>query len=432
MNSKITRTIAFSVLAVIALTGVLGAYLYNETGNVDHFLAQVSGKPVNETRGIWLTDTDSQVLRDGSYDKMVELLKKLEAQGFNTIYPDVWGKGIIFYDGEVGSESLNNTSVYRDPKTYKGDFMRNLSMAMVGNRFKNMQLVPWFEYGLMVPMKSDIAIKNGDWLLQKADGGRSRIAGGVEMGYLNPLKPEVKDLFKKIIADLYVNYAIDGIAFDDQLCWPKELSYDPYTVNVYAQENKGKLPPTNPADAGFMRWKADKLTAFIKEAIADGLKEAMKLNRMPLAEPRGIIDPKAPGGKRPFISISQNNFPWSYDNYSQDWPQWMEKGLIDEFTLQNYKTDPATFASTLDNQSKYWDKYKAKIPITVAILSGVGTKIVNMDALVEMIKYSRKKGMAGFAIFYYQSLQNELPKGQNAAKFKTVMGTPAVPVIRKL
>jgi uncharacterized lipoprotein YddW (UPF0748 family) len=432
MKPITTKTIAFSVLAVIALTGILGSYLYNETGNVDHFLAQVSGKPMNETRGVWLTDTDSDVLRDGSYDKIVSVIDKLYAQGFNTIYPDVWGKGIIFYEGEVASDSLRTTNIYRDPKTYKGDFMTNLSRALLTRQKLNMKLVPWFEYGLMVPMKSDIAIKNGDWLLQKADKSRSRLAGGVEMAYLNPLKPEVKDLFKKIIADLYVNYAIDGIAFDDQLCWPKDMSYDPYTENVYAQENKGKLPPKDPGDPGFMRWKADKLTAFIKEAITGGLAEAMKLQRMPLAEPRGIIDPKAPGGKRPFISISQNNYPWSYNNYSQDWPQWMEKGLIDEFTLQNYKTDAASFASTLDSQSKYWDKYKAKIPITVAILSGVGSKIVNMDALVEMIKYSRKKGMAGFAIFYYQSLQNELPKGQNAAKFKTVMSTPAIPVIRKL
>jgi uncharacterized lipoprotein YddW (UPF0748 family) len=427
--SNIPKPILYTLPIVFAVTAITGGIMYNNAGNLDNFLAQVSGKPINETRGIWLTDTDSDVLKNAN--NMDAVVQKLKKQGFNTIYPDVWGKGILFYEGENTSDYLKTTSIFRNPKEYKGDFLLNLSRAGMTTA-NNMKIVPWFEYGLMVPMNSDIAKKNPEWLLKKADGSNARTAGGVSMGYLNPLRPETKDIFKKMIADLYVNYSIDGLAFDDQLCWPVDFSYDDYTKNTYFNETKQPVPSSG-TDAGFLKWKSVKLTQFIKEAIVGGLNDAMKMNRMPGIEAKGIVDPKAPGGKIPFISISQNNYPWSYNNYAQDWPSWLEQGIIDEFTLQNYKMDINAFASTLDNQSKYWDKYKAKIPVTTAVLAGVGSKIPSIDTINDSIKYSRSKGLAGFAIFFYEPLQNTLNKdANNLAKFNAVMSTPAVPVIRKL
>ena len=57
-------------------------------------------------------------------------------------------------------------------------------------------------------------------------------------------------------------YDVDGIQFDDHLSLPSELGYDSYTVNLYKQETT-KNPPANPEDPAWLKWRADKLTAYV-------------------------------------------------------------------------------------------------------------------------------------------------------------------------
>jgi uncharacterized lipoprotein YddW (UPF0748 family) len=429
---KLKRILILIVPLFIILLLTVGKILIDEGGNFERFLAQVSGKPINETRGIWLTDTDSVVLRDAS--KMDDVLTDLKNKGFNTIYPDIWGKGVLFYDGENGSSSLKKTetSIYRDPSKYKGDFLAALSRSIV-TKHRDMKLVPWLEYGLMVPPKSDIAVKNPHWLLADKNGSKTTIASGVQMSILNPLRPEVGSLFRAIIRDLYVNYAIDGISFDDQLSWPASMSYDDSTVQAYLNETKKPIPP-NGDEPAFLKWKSEKLTAFIKNNIVGGLKDAMTYTRMPTAEARGLDDPTQikQQRKRPFITISQNSYPWCYVKYAQDWPSWLSQNLFDEFTVQIYDRTIEGYAKTLDGQMKHLDKFKGKIPITTAVLAGVDVKINDFNTVAAQIRYNRSKGLSGFGVFYYESYLKNLPLGTNTQAMAPIMSQAATPVLRKL
>ncbi len=63
---------------------------------------------------------------------------------------------------------------------------------------------------------------------------------------------------------MLVNIDVDGIQFDDHFGLPSEMGYDAFTVKLYKQEHGGKRPPTNPQDPEWLRWRANKITAFMK------------------------------------------------------------------------------------------------------------------------------------------------------------------------
>jgi uncharacterized lipoprotein YddW (UPF0748 family) len=423
---KLSNRFLFLTTLLAVLVGVSSYFVFNTYYNPEFFLAQVSGKKINETRGVWLTVTDSDVLKDAS--KMRDVVADLKSKGVNAIYPNVWGRGLMFHGGQVQSPIFKDVNFSPDPKEFKGDFMFELSRATMFD--KDIQLVPWFEYGLKIDLNSPLAKKFPNWLMKKSDGTNSFKVKEFELGYLNPLIPEVKLLFKEMIADMYVNYSIDGMAFDDQLSWPQEYSYDDLTKKTYLKET-GRNVPSYGTEPNFLAWKATKLTQFIKEAIVDGMKEALTKTRRPDVAEKGISDPKAPYGKRPFLAISQNKFPYSYNQFSQDWPDWLNKGYFDEFTVQLYHTDTASFVSNVDDQLRYLNKYKSKFPINIAVLSGVGTKITPFPVFISQLKALRTRGL-GFGIYYYQTLMNQLKNTENAKSFASFTSVPAQPTIRKL
>jgi uncharacterized lipoprotein YddW (UPF0748 family) len=422
---KFSNRFIFLSLLLVVLLSVSSYFVLNTYYNPDFFLAQVSGKKINETRGVWLTVTDSDVLKDSK--NMKNVVADLKAKGINAIYPNVWGRGLMFHGGQVQSKVFEGIDFSPNPAEFKGDFMFELSRATMFD--KDMQLVPWFEYGLKIDINSPLAKKYPNWLMKKADGTNSFQIKEFSLGFLNPLIPEVKLLFKEMIADMYVNYSIDGMAFDDQLSWPQEYSYDDITKKTYLKET-GRNVPSYGTEPNFLAWKATKLTQFVKEAIVDGMKEAVKKTRRPDVAGKGIKDASVPDGYRPFLAISQNKFPYSYNQFSQDWPDWLSKGYFDEFTVQLYHTDLPSFVNNVEDQMKYLNKYKSKIPINIAVLSGVGTKITPFPVFINQLKALRTRGL-GFGVYYYQTLMDQLKNTENAKSFASFTSTPAMPNIRK-
>ncbi|MGV0106214.1 hypothetical protein NSTCB13_05011 [Nostoc sp. DSM 114160] len=70
-----------------------------------------------ETRGIWLTTTDSQVLR--SKESIAEAMDFLAETGFNVVFPVVWNKAVTLYPSQIMQQTfgveIDPMSVGRDP-----------------------------------------------------------------------------------------------------------------------------------------------------------------------------------------------------------------------------------------------------------------------------------------------------------------------------
>ncbi|MDJ0669483.1 MAG: family 10 glycosylhydrolase, partial [Microcystis sp. M53598_WE2] len=54
---------------------------------------------VEEIRGVWLTNVDSDILK--SKDNLKAGLEKLKNLGFNTLYLVVWNKGYVFFQSQI-------------------------------------------------------------------------------------------------------------------------------------------------------------------------------------------------------------------------------------------------------------------------------------------------------------------------------------------
>jgi uncharacterized lipoprotein YddW (UPF0748 family) len=161
---------------------------------------------------------------------------------------------------------------------------------------------------------------------------------------------------------------------------PVQFGYDTFTVQLYQKEHQGKKPPSNPFDKEWMRWRANKITAFI-ESISKSVK---------------AVKPYAK------ISLSPNSQYFAYKYYLQDWENWVKKDLIDELILQVYRSEKTSFIREI---SKPGIKLAmSKIPVAIGISTGNLLKPVNIDKVQEQMEIVRNQKLFGVSFFYWESL----------------------------
>ena len=129
---------------------------------------------------------------------------------------------------------------------------------------RNLLVIPWFEFGFMTPLSSELARKHPAWLTQQRDGAMTSVSAAGEVAWLNPFHPEVQKFITDLVMEVVENYELDGVQFDDHMSLPSQFGYDTYTSNLYQQETK-KTPPANSQDPEWLKWRAAKITAFMED-----------------------------------------------------------------------------------------------------------------------------------------------------------------------
>jgi uncharacterized lipoprotein YddW (UPF0748 family) len=330
-----------------------------------------------ELRGVWLTNIDSDVLF--SPQTTTEAIAQLAQSNFNTLYPTVWNWGYTLYPSKVAQKI---TGYELDPiEELQGrDVLQEIIKQ--GHQHK-MSVIPWFEFGFMAPADSELAKQHPQWLTQRHDGSTIWWEGKVHQRvWLNPLNPEVQQFITDLIVEIVSNYDVDGIQLDDHFGYPAELGYDQVTVKLYQQEHDGKYPPKDPTDPEWIRWRADKITAYMKQ-----LFQAIKQ-----ANPDAIV------------SLSPNPQKFSLESFLLDWHQWEQAGLIEELIIQVYRQDLDSFVREL-NQPEVITASN-HIPVGIGILSGLKGRWVSLAQIKQQVKATRDRNLAGVSFFFYESLWN--------------------------
>jgi uncharacterized lipoprotein YddW (UPF0748 family) len=352
-------------------------------------------KSNREIRGVWITNVDSDVLF--RRDRLVTALRDLRQLNFNTIYPVVWNWGYTMYPSKVAQQVVGSSFM---PKKSAGlligrtlgkneglegrDVMREL--VTQGHK-QGLAVIPWFEFGLMAPGSSDpagsdLAKLRPGWLTTKQDGNINWKEGKDPRVWLNPFRPDVRKFIIDLVVEVVKNYDVDGIQFDDHFGLPHDFGYDAYTVNLYKQEHQGKVPPKQTQDPEWVNWRADKITAFMKELFV-----AIK-----------AVKPKA------IVSISPNPMPFAKNFYLQDWAKWERQGLVEELLVQVYRDKFESFVGELNNSDlKLASKH---IPVGIGIMTGLKPKPVAMQQIQAQIAAVRDRGLAGVSFFFYETLWN--------------------------
>ena len=377
-------------LFVLALTLVAITPFPGHSGSVgdrSQTTCQIDDR--REIRGVWLTNIDSDVLF--AAEKTEEAIALLAQANFNTLYPTVWNWGYTLYPSKV-SEAFTGLALDPTEGLQERDILQEI--VELGHE-RDMDVIPWFEFGFMAPADSELALRHPEWLTSRQDGSTIWWEGNVHQRvWLNPLRPDVQEFMTDLIVEIVSNYDIDGIQLDDHFGYPSELGYDDYTVELYQQEHEGKLPPTNPKNPDWVQWRADKITDYVET-----LFHAIKKHN-----PNAIV------------SVSPNPQYFSLNSFLLDWYRWERKGLIEELIVQIYRDNNRSFRRELAQPEI--QAAREHIPVGIGILSGLKGREILWHKIYRQVKLAREQKFAGISFFFYESLWNlaaESPAKRQAA-----------------
>ena len=342
-----------------------------------------SPKPKPQTkpiRGVWLTNVDSDVLfSEAGIKDAVDFLAK---NGFNTIYAVMWNDAKTLYPSAVSQKYLGYDI---DPRLAGRDPLQELIQH---GHAAGLRIIPWFEYGFAASFK-----KGGGHILERYPNWAARDTSGALLTkngfeWLNGYHPEVQKFLTEIILEVVTNYDVDGIQGDDRLpAQPVEGGYSEYTRSRYAADHSGEAPPANPRDPDFKRWRADILNRFGSELY----------RKIKAIKPEIVV------------SWAPSIYPWSYDEYLQDWPNWLKGGYADEIIPQNYRYKFDRYVSTLaglaaDSLGLTEGQHSLIAP---GILMNVGNYLIPEDYLKNILQLHREKGYQGEVYFFYEGLRKQ-------------------------
>ncbi|WP_242058586.1 glycoside hydrolase family 10 protein [Microcoleus sp. FACHB-SPT15] len=360
----------------------------------------IAQQPLPEIRGVWMTTNDNDILSDRP--KLQEAVSKLAQLNFNTIYPVVWNSGYVLYESPVAQR----TGI--QPFARKGlQGQETLSDLVAQAHQQGLLAIPWFEFGFMTPPTSELALNHPEWLTKRRNGSQTWIGAAGEVVWLNPFHPDVQKFISDLVLEVVTRYDVDGIQFDDHTSLPNEFGYDRYTLALYKRET-GRNAPSDPHNPAWVRWRANKITAFMTQ-----LNQAVK-KRKPDA----------------IFSVAPNPYDVAYKTYLQDWLTWVRKGIVDELIVQVYRPDLQSFLNQITRPAIR--EAQQKIPTGVGVLTGLRNKPVPMQLIQSKVQAARDRGL-GVTFFYYESLWDEAPEPitERQSNFQALFNAPASRVAMK-
>ncbi|BDQ04474.1 family 10 glycosylhydrolase [Ignavibacterium sp.] len=333
-------------------------------------------KETKAVRGVWLTNVDSEVLN--SKKNIDDAVKLLDELGFNSIFVVVWNKAMTTYPSNV---MKNLTGIEIDTSFTGRDPLKELIDSA---HKKNIKVFAWFEFGFSSSFKENGGIilnKKPEWAARDINGNLVTKNG---FEWMNGFHPEVQDFLLSLIMEVVRNYNVDGIQGDDRLpALPSEAGYDEYTVNLYKSQHNGKFPPENHKDEEWIQWRANILTDFMQR----------------------IYDSVKTFNSNLIVSMAPSIYPWSKEEYLQDWPEWMKRGLVELIIPQVYRYNIDDYSSALNeiisNQISK-NNFHRFFP---GVLLKVGSYQPDEKFLRQMIELNRQSGINGEVFFFYEGIK---------------------------
>lgn len=337
-------------------------------------------------RGVWLAHLTKPGIPSAEY--LASVVDRCDEVGVNTIYPVVWNRGYTLYPSPLMEREFD-TAI--DPTLTGTDPLEELIQLA---HTKGIRVVAWFEFGF----SSSYQQSDGGHLLRKRPDWRAfdregKLVTRNGFQWMNAFDPEVQSFLLDMIKEVVSTYDVDGVQGDDRLpACPNTAGYDSMTVAMYKAEHSGAAPPDDPTDREWTQWRADKLSLFVERAYRE-----LKQMKPDLC-----------------VSWAPSVWPWSRDNYLQDWPRWAREGWGDEFCPQVYRHD-------LDAYRKSLAAVKTQVPAGVMAKVYPGVLVALADGydipsgqVRAMVDENRRQGFGGEVFFYYEGLN------QHAAAFDTL------------
>lgn len=360
-----------------------------------------------ETRALWVlrTSLTSQAAIDA-------LVKRARDNGFNALFVQVRGRGDAYYRG--GLEPIP-ADLERQPAAFDP-----LTAVIAGARRNGLRVHAWVNVNLVSsavtipPSRAHIVHRYPEWLMVPRDIAQELAAVPIESPayvgrlarwsraqsaeveglYTSPMHPGAQAHVEAVARDLARRYALDGIHFD-YARYPTDR-YD-YSRAAIAQFRATIRPIIDSRRRGGL--DADERVDLFAypDAFPDEWR-AFRVARMTALIGRLSLAVKA---ERPSLVVSVAVAPDRAEALSrrlQNWPAWLEAGLVDAVAPMAYTQEPGRFAEQIAD---------ARLAAgTRALWAGIGAYRLSPEQTIENIHTARRLGADGIILFSYDSLIN--------------------------
>ena len=332
---------------------------------------------LNVVKGTWITNVASAAMT--TPEKVKETVANCKRNGLTDIFVVVWNNGVTMYPSQVVKKyiGIEQSTAYKqfDP----------LQAFVEEGHLAGIRVHAWFEFGFAYAYQDST---NKKWL-EKFPHFVGKKQNGLllkknQFFWWNALNPEVQQLINALVLEVVNNYAVDGIQGDDRLpAMPSEGGYDDYTIQLYQKEHQGNKPPADYKDAEWVQWRANKLSEYGKS-----LYQLVKKAR-----------------KNCLVSWAPSIYPWSKEQYLQDWPAWLKGGYADLILPQLYRYDIRAYEKILKELATQVPE-TLRYKVFPGILTSLGDGYrVNANLLQQMISLNRQYGFNGEILFYYETIK---------------------------
>jgi uncharacterized lipoprotein YddW (UPF0748 family) len=336
-------------------------------------------------KGVWLTNVASDAL----YTKanIQQAVSKCKDLGINTIFVVTWNKAQTMYRSAIMKDFTGvEIDPVLDPENNGRDPLQELIDIAHANDIK---VFAWFEFGFASSYNENggtlIKLKP-EWASLTSDGS---ICTKNNFDWMNALDTEVQEFISSLVLEVVKNYDVDGIQGDDRLpAMPSSGGYDPKTIARFKAEHGGMPPPDNYKDFEWVNWRSEILNKYLKQLYEDV--KAIKPNCI--------------------VSMAPSVFPWSKEEYLQDWPTWINFGYVDMLCPQVYRKDSLSYKNTLQQTLSYIIPEKRHL-FFPGVLIQVNDERPSKDLFSFMLKTNRELGINGEVYFFYEGLgafENEI------------------------
>ena len=400
------RTLAGAVLVGCLMT----------TGSASSRLPGVAGASLptsSEIRALW-------VLRSSisSPEGIADLVRSASRNGFNTLFVQVRGRGDSYYRGSVEprAELLARQPASFDP----------LGELLSAAHRSGLRVHAWVNVSLVssavdLPDGRDHLVRQRpEWLMVPRELGTqlSRIdprhpsyvaalarwtrgRSDVEGLYASPIHPPAADHLVGVVRQLTRRYAVDGVHFD------------------YARYPNDSFDYSRSAVREFRRWIEPQLSAMQRRSLAS--RSARHVLAFPDALPsewRRFRQARlttlmarlrdAVKSERPLATVSvaaAADLQEAREHKLQDWPVWLQRGIVDALCPMAYTVEPA----------KFGEQIAASVAAAGSrpVWAGIGAYQLTPAQTVAHIDRARRLGAGGVILFSYDSLVEPRNRARN-------------------
>ena len=359
--------------------------------------------PDGEVRALWVLRTSLT-----SPDSITSLVRSASRNGFNALFVQVRGRGDAYYagsaeprpaaiEGRAGFDPLADVLAKARPQGLRVHAWINLNLiaSAVELPRERTHLVRRHPEWLMVPRALAPQLTRLDArspAYVQALARWTRTHPGVEGLYASPIPPGAVDHLEEVVRGVVRRYAVDGVHFDYARYPTDDFDYSRTALREFRAWVDPQLPAATRRQLGAR-------VASHPLAYPDALPDAwrrFRLTRMTALLTRLSATARA---ERPAAAVSvatAADMREAVHRKLQEWPRWLEHGLVDAVAPMAYTAEPARFAAQIAAaRAAAGDR---------AVWAGIGAYRLSPAQTIDNIATARRLGAGGIILFSYDSL----------------------------